>query len=86
MIFFYNSLFRNKYCCQLLVFQFNLFKKIILILLVIFLFPNLGLSQLKLEALILPVYFSGIKDKNVKIIINQHVVTELSQYFELRSQ
>ena len=43
-------------------------------------------AQLKPEALVIPVYFVGIKDASARRILQQHVLTELSQSFELRSE
>ena len=43
-------------------------------------------AQLKPEALVVPVYFTGVKDTSSQRILQQHVLTELSQSFELRSE
>ena len=43
-------------------------------------------GQLKHEALVVPVYFVGIKDTSSQRILEQHVLTELSQSFELRTE
>ena len=43
-------------------------------------------AQLKHEALVVPVYFTGVKDTSSQRILQQHVLTELSQSFELRSE
>ena len=43
-------------------------------------------AQLKPEAMVIPVYFAGIKDASARQILQQHVLTELSQSYELRSE
>ena len=43
-------------------------------------------AQLKPEALVIPVYFVGIKETSARRILQQYVLTELSKSFELRSE
>ncbi len=43
-------------------------------------------AQLKPEAMVLPIGFVGINDKSVKVILQQHVLTVLSESFELKSE
>ena len=43
-------------------------------------------AQLKAEAMLLPLDFSGIKSAEERAILQNHVLTELSAYYELKSE
>ena len=55
-----------------------------LLLIGVFFIPAQG--QIKPESMVVPVAFTGIEDSNVKQIIQDHVLTELSQFFELKTE
>lgn len=64
----------------------NTIYRVLLSCLALSLFSAPVCAQLKPEAFLLPVYFVGIKDTSSQRILEQHVLTELSQSFELRTE
>ena len=43
-------------------------------------------AQLKPEAMMLPLDFSGVKSAEERAILQNHVLTELSTYYDLKSE
>ena len=43
-------------------------------------------AQLKPEAMMLPINFSGVKSTEERAILQNHVLTELSTYYDLKSE
>ena len=64
----------------------NIFSRFFYVLVLTFIWTFPAIAQLKPEAMVLPIGFVGINDKSVKVILQQHVLTVLSESFELKSE
>ena len=57
-----------------------------LLWIVVFMIPFSVKAQLKPEAMTLPITFTGIPSAEERAILQNHVINELSAYYDLKSE